>query len=399
MVMPFEGIKVLDLTVWQQGPVATAMLADMGADVIKIEEPGRGDPGRGLVWRSDNAPVNTYFEVHNRNKRGLTLDIRKDAGREVFHKLIEKTDVFVHNQRPGVVERRGIDYATLSKINPRLIYAYGNGFGSKGPDVEKPSFDIIAQGRGAALSVAGEPGEPPPLIQVVGAADWVSGVMLLYGIVTALFTRERTGIGQEVEVSLLGSQAAYGQLALQRYLFSGKAPGKVSRKTVANPLWSTYEAKDGKWLIVAALQADRYWPDFCQVLGLDKVKSDPRFNNINTRREHAEELIVILDKAFKTKNRDEWVKGFEGVDIPCGPVNDYGELAKDPQMLANNYLVDFDHPSVGKFKTVGLPVRLSKTPGSLRLPAPELGQHKEEILLEFGFTWDDIGELIENEVI
>ncbi len=399
MVMPLEGIKILDLTVWQQGPVATAMLADMGADVIKIEEPGRGDPGRGLVWRSDRSPVNTYFELHNRNKRGLSLDIRQDMGREVFYKLVEKVDVFVHNQRPGVVERRKIDYATLSKINPRLIYAYGNGFGSKGPDVEKPSFDIIAQGRGGALSVAGEPGQPPPLIQVIGAADWVSGVMLAYGVMMALFTRERTGIGQEVEVSLLGSQAAYGQLALQRYLFSGKSPGKVSRLTVANPLWSTYQAGDGKWLIVAALQADRFWPDFCKVLGLEKIKDDPKFNRIDTRREHAEELIAILDKTFLTKSRDEWVKSFESVDIPCGPINDYGELANDPQMLANDYIVEFDHPSAGRFKTVGIPVRLSKTPGSIRKESPELGQHKEEILLEYGFTWDEIAKLTEQNVI
>ena len=399
MAMPFEGIKVLDLTVWQQGPVATAMLADMGAEVIKIESPGQGDPGRGLVWRGDHSPLNTYFELHNRNKRGLTLDIRQEAGKQVFYRLIEKADVFVHNQRPGVVERRGLDYATLSKINPRLIYAAGNGFGSKGPDVEKPSFDVIAQGRGGALSVAGEPGGPPPLVQVIGSADWISGVILAYGIVTALFTRERTGVGQEVEVSLLGSQTAYGQLALQRYLFSGRSPGKVSRKSVPNPLWSMYQAGDGKWLVIAALQADRYWPDFCKVLGLEALKDDPRFNVINTRREHAEELITILDKTFLTKNRDEWVKGFEGVDIPVGPVNDYADLANDPQMAVNNYIVDFDHPVAGPIKVVGIPVRLSKTPGKIRMGAPELGQHKEEILLEHGFTWDEIGKLMEDSVI
>jgi len=399
MAMPLEGIRVLDLTIWQQGPVATTMLADMGAEVIKIEQPVQGDPGRGLVWRSDQSVLNTYFELHNRNKRGLTLDIRQEGGREVFYKLIEKTDVFVHNQRPGVAERRKIDYNTLAKINPQLIYAYGNGFGSRGPDIGKPSFDVIAQGRGGMLSVAGEPDAPPPLVQVIGAADWISAVMLAYGIVLALFTRQRTGIGQEVEVSLLGSQAAFGQLALQRYLFSGKSPGKVSRKTVANPLWSMYQAGDGKWLIVAALQADRFWADFCKVLGIEELRDDPRFNVIATRREHAEELIAILDKVFLTKNRDEWIKAFESVDIPCGPVNDYGDLADDPQMLANDYIVNFDHPVAGPIKTVGIPVRLSKTPGSIRIGAPELGQHKEEILLEFGFTWEEIGKLAEEGII
>ncbi len=399
MAMPLEGVKVLELTMWQQGPVAGAMLADMGADVIKIEPPGQGDPGRGLVWRSDGSAVNTYFELHNRNKRGLTLDIRQESGRQVLYRLIEKTDVFLHNQRPGVVERRLIDYNTLSKINPRLIYAYGNGYGSQGADVEKPSFDLIAQGRGGMLSVTGEPGQPPPLIQVIGAADWISAVMLAYGIMVALFTRERTGAGQEVEVSLLGSQAAFGQLALQRALFSGRSPGKVTRKTVANPLWSTYQAGDGKWLIIAALQADRFWADFCKVLGIEELKDDPRFNVIATRREHAEELISILDKTFLTKNRDEWIKGFEAVGIPCGPVNDYGELANDPQMLANGYIVDFDHPVAGRIKTVGIPVRLSKTPGKIRMAAPELGGNKEEILLEFGFTWEEIGKLAAEAII
>lgn len=399
MVMPLDGVKVLDLTVWQQGPVATTMLADMGADVIKIEEVSRGDPGRGLVWRGDQSPLNTYFECHNRNKRGLTLDIRSERGRQVLYKLIETSDVFVHNQRPGVVERRQIDYKTLSQINPRLIYAYGNGYGSKGPDVEKPSFDVIAQGRGGILSVAGEPNEPPPLVQVVGAADWTSAALLAYGVVLALFTRERTGIGQEVEVSLLGSQAALGQLALQRYLFSGKSPGKVSRKTVANPLWSTYQAGDGKWLIVGALQADRFWADFCKVLGIEELKDDPRFNVIGTRRQHAGELISILDKTFLTRDRDQWVKDLAKEDIPCGPVNDYGELANDPQMAANDYIVDFDHPVAGPIKMVATPVRLSKTPGKIRMGAPELGQHKEEILLEYGFTWEEIAKLQGEEVI
>lgn len=399
MPMPFEGIKILDLTIWQQGPVATMMLADMGADVIKIEQPIQGDPGRGLVWRGDHAPLNTYFECHNRNKRGLTLDLSKEPGQKVFYKLAEKADAFVHNLRPGVVERLKIDYQTLSGINPRLIYASGNGYGSKGPNVKKPSFDVIAQGIGGMLSVAGEPESAPPLVQVIGAADWISAAMLAFGIVTALYTRERTGIGQEVEVSLLGSQAAFGQLALQRYLFSGRSPGKVSRKTVANPLWNTYQAGDDKWLIIAALQADRYWPDFCKVLGIDHLIKDSRFDQIPHRREHAGELIEIVDKTFLTRTRDEWIKGFEAVDIPVGPVNDYGDLANDPQMEANDYIVNFNHPAAGPIKVVGPPVRLSKTPGSIRTGAPELGQHKEEVLLEYGFTWDDIAQLTADGMI
>jgi crotonobetainyl-CoA:carnitine CoA-transferase CaiB-like acyl-CoA transferase len=400
MRMPLEGVRVLDLTIWQQGPVSTQMLADMGADVIKIEDRVGGDPGRGLVWKSDQSILNTYFECHNRNKRGITLDIRKEKGKEILYRLVKTSDVFVQNLRPGVAERLKIDYATLSHINPRLIYASGTGFGNKGTDRSKPSFDIIAQGRGGMLSVSGEPHEPPPLIQVNGAADWVGAVVLAYGVMVALFARERRGIGQEVEVSLLGCQASMGQLALQRYLFSQKAPRRMSRKVVRNPLWNTYQAGDDKWIIIAALQSQRFWPDFCGALGIEKLENDTRFNTIDNRGHNAEELILILDKVFSTKPRAEWIKRLEEVDIPCGPVNEYADVANDPQMMANEYIVDFTHPVVGPVKMVGIPVRLSATPGKVRMPAPEFGQHTEEVLMEVAAcNWKEIAQLKSEEVV
>lgn len=399
MTTPLEGVKVLDLTIWQQGPVASAMLADMGADVIKIEQPVQGDPGRGLVWASDKSPLNTYFECHNRNKRGLAVDLTKEKGQQILHRLVKNADVFIHNLRPSAIKKMKADYPNLSQINPRLIYASGNGYGSQGPDVAKASFDIVAQGRGGLLSIAGEPDQPPPLIQVIGAADWVAAAMLSYGIMVALFTREKTGIGQEVEVSLLGSQAALNQLALQRYLFSGRSPVKVSRKSVSNPLWNSYQAGDGKWLILAALQADRYWADFCKILGLENARDDPRFNVIPNRRKNSTALIAILDQAFLKKTRNQWIKEFEKADIPCGQVNDFEDLSKDPQMKANDYIADFNHPTAGPIKLVGIPVKLSKTPGSIRKGAPELGADTEEILLENGFSWDDIGKFREEQVI
>jgi len=397
-MMALEGVKVLDLTIWQQGPVATQMLADMGADVIKIEDRLKGDPGRGLVC--DGSILNTYFECHNRNKKGFTLDLKKKEGQEVLYKLAEKADIFVQNLRPGVAERLNVSYAKLSAINPRLIYASASGFGMSGPDREKPSFDVIAQGRGGMLSVSGEPNNPPPLIQVNGAADWVGAVMLSYGIMVALFERERSGVGQEVDVSLLGSQAAMGQLALQRCLFSGKAPRKMSRAKVRNALWNTYEASDGKWVIIAALQSQRFWPDFCRVLQIQQMENDPRFNSIDNRGDNAVELITILDKVFATKPRDEWIRRLESVDIPCGPVNDYTDVIADPQVAANDYIVDFDHPSAGPIKMVGIPVGLSRTPGAIRIPAPEFGQHTEEVLLDWGgFEWEEIEQLRQKEVI
>lgn len=400
MNLPLEGVRVLDMTIWQQGPVATQMLADMGAEVIKIEERTGGDPGRGLVWHSDRTALNTYFECHNRNKKGITIDLTKDKGKEVIYRLVEKSDVFVQNFRPGVMERLKLDYKTLSQFNPGIIYASGTGWGSKGPDAKKPAFDVLAQGRGGMLSVSGEPDEPPPLIQVNGAADWVGASLLAYGIMVALFNRERHGIGQEVEVSLLGSQAFMGQLGFQRYLFSGKAPRRVSRKAVGNPFWNTYQASDSKWLIIAALQSQRFWPFLCKALGIGELENDSRFNSIESRKENSVELVGILDGVFATRPRAEWIDRLEKVDVPCAPVNDYADLANDTQMLANDYIVDFDHPTAGAVKLVGIPVRLSKTPGKLRIGAPEFGQHTEEVLLEIGeYSWEEIAELKSQEVI
>jgi CoA:oxalate CoA-transferase len=400
MDMALEGIRVLDFTIWQQGPVATQALADMGAEVIKIEDRVGGDPGRGLIWRSDQTVLATYFECHNRNKKGITLDLRKDKGKEVLYRLAEKSDVFVQNLRPGVVERLGVDYPALSKINPRLIYASATGWGSKGPDTRKPSFDVLAQGRGGMLSVSGEPDEPPALIQVNGGADWVGAIVLAYGIMVALFNRERTGKGQEVEASLLGSQAWYGQLGFQRYLFSGKAPRRASRKTLGNPVYNVYQAGDEKWLVIAMLQSQRHWASFCKVIEREELENDPRFNSIESRRENAAEFTSLLDAHFLTKPRAEWMKRLEEVDIPCAAVQDYEDLAHDPQMSVNDYIVDFDHPVAGLVKLVGIPVKLSETPGGVRMPAPEWGQHNMEVLTEIaGYSVEEVACLMEEEVI
>lgn len=400
MQQALEDIRVLDFTIWQQGPVATTALADMGADVIKIEERVGGDPGRGLLWRGDQTPLATYFECHNRNKKGIALDVRKEKGRDVIYRLAKQSDVFVQNFRPGVVERLKIDYKTLSEINPRLIYASATGWGSKGSEVRKPAFDVLAQGRGGMLSVTGEPHEPPPLVQVNGAADWTGGIVLAYGILVALHSREKTGEGQHVDVSLLGAQSWYGQLGLQRALFSGKTPKRVSRTCLANPMYNVYEAEDGKWLVLAALQSQRFWGSFCKVLGISELENDQRFNGIPERSKNSGELTAVLDRVFKTKPRDEWLRLVESIDMPCAPVQDYGELANDPQLIANENIIDFVHPTAGPVKLVANPVRLSKTPWQMKSPAPEFGQNTEEVLLDLcGYTWEELELMRAEEVI
>lgn len=401
---PLEGIRIIDVTMGQHGPVATQMLADMGADVIKVEERVRGDSGRGMRYiMGAQVLLNAYFENNNRNKRGITLDLKKEKGREIIYRLAEKSDVFVTNYREVAVKELAVDYATLSRINPRLIYAVGYGFGKYGPDRDKPALDLAAQARGGIWSISGEPGEPPAIIGA-GMADQVGGGMLAYAIMLALFARERTGLGQEVSTSLLGSQTWLGSVVLQHYLFTGQAStqilSKVARKEARNPLWSIYECQDGKWICLAMLGADPYWPDFCKVMDIEHLEKDPRFENQLKRAENATELIAILDERFASKPREEWMKHLSERELIWAPVNDYADVAADPQVVANDYIVDFDHPSHGQVKLVGIPVKLSKTPGQIRMPAPEFGQHTEEVLIEIGgYSWEELEKLREDEII
>lgn len=401
MTMPLDGIRVLDMTLGQQGPVASMMLADMGADVIKLEDPLIGDPGRYLhAILGVEVPLNFYFENNNRNKRSITVNLKKEKGKEIVYRLAGKSDVFVTNYLRTTVESLGMDYQTISRYNPSIIYAVGSGFGPMGPDHDKACLDIAAQARGGIWSISGEPDQPPVLVGA-GMADQVGAGLLAYGIVLALFSRERTGVGQEVDVSLLAGQAWLGALGLQQYLFySGvQALSRVSRAAAGNPLWSFYRTKDDKWLCLAMLVSDVYWRDFCRTMGIEELEQDPRFESHTARQEHAAELVSILDERFASKTREQWIRRFSEQDrllerkLIWEPFKDYAELAADPQMYANDYIVEFNHPARGSEKRVGIPVKLSRTPGAIRSPAPELGQHTEEVLLELGYTWQDIEKL------
>ena len=405
MTMPLEGIRVLDWTQWQQGPVGSVFLADLGADVIKIEHRERGDPGRGMkfivgIMVGQELQFNTYFESHNRNKRGITLDLSKDKGREVLYRLVEKADVLVHNFRKHVPAKLKVDYETLSKINPRLIYAVGSSFGPEGPESNDAAMDMIAQARSGIMSTINWPGEPPRLGQQ-GMADQVGATHLALAILAALLAREKTGRGQKVEVSLLGSMCWFQQIPLTLVANINKMPQVRHRNEQGNPLWNYYPCSDGNWVMLSMLQSDRYWADFCRVIGRDDLVSDARCDNMFTRGEHCKALIEELDKTFITKTRDEWVKLIKaGGDFIVGPVNTIFDVVTDPQVLANHYVTDFNLPSCGNVKIVNPPFHFSDTPAEVRLPAPEFGQHTEEVLMELGgYTWEDIEKLRTEEVI
>ena len=403
MAMPLDGIRVLDWTIWQQGPVSTAMLGDLGAEVIKIEEREAGDPGRSIFkmgGRDLSDRPNFYFEANNRNKKSITLDLKQQEAREIVYQLVAVSDVFVQNFRKGVARRLGLDYATLREHNSKLIYASATGYGPEGPDSAEPSFDMLGLARSGIMQAVGEP-DMPPLGIAGGVADQMGAIMLAYGVMAALVARERLGVGQQVDASHLGSMAMLQGLSLSARLMMGNAFPRTARKSSANPLWNHYCCADGKWIALGMLQADRYWGDLCRGIGRPELETDERFADQRTRGANAEAAVAILDLVFATKPREEWMKILrEAGDLIFTLVNTVDDLPDDPQVLANDYIVDFEHPEFGKTKVMGMPIRLSETPGQVRLPAPEFGQHTEEVLLDLlEYKWEQISDLRERKVI
>ena len=400
-----EGIRVLDWSAMLNGPVAGAMLGDLGAEVIKIEDPVRGDQARGMHSQFDTAITlpggsTSQFETSNRSHKGMTLDLKQEQGKQILYRMVEKSDIFITNFRKSVTEKLGVDYETLRKYNPRLIYAVGSAFGTRGAWAERRGYDPVAQALSGAMYSFGDRDLEEPESAVGAIFDMMSASLLAYGILAALVARDRTGEGQEVEASLLGSAMHIQALGLNTQLWLGKGAKKNSRKHSANPVANHYKCSDGKWIMLMEPQSDRYWHDICKALGTENLEKDPKFENAKVRAKNRDELIIFLDKVFAAKTRDEWVKRLEPYDFVYAPILDRAEAVSYPQMLENDYIVDYDHPALGKTKIVGFPVRLSKTPAKISYVAPEFGQHTEDILVNtFGYSWEEIGEFRENGVI
>jgi len=402
MPMPLEGIRVVDWTIWQQGPVCSAMLAELGAEVIKVEERTGGDPGRGLARLSGvdlGSLPNFYFEATNRGKKSLTVDLKKPEGLTIVHELVAKSDVFVQNFRQGVAERIGLGYERLRDINPKLIYASGSGYGPEGPESDFPSFDRLGLARSGVMFSAGEPDMGPQAI-VEGIADQMGATILSYGVLAALLARDRHGIGQKVDASLLGSMMWLQNLSVSCRCMMGFAIPRQARAQAINPLWNHYPCGDGKWLALGMLQADRYWPAVCRAIGRPELAGDERFATMAARGGNAPECIRILEEAFATAPRDEWIARLRAAgDVIVTPVNSVDDLPADPQVKANRYIVEVEHPQFGTTSMLGFPIRFSATTTQVR-PAPEFGQHTEQILTEvLGYTWERVAELKDGEVI
>jgi crotonobetainyl-CoA:carnitine CoA-transferase CaiB-like acyl-CoA transferase len=401
MAGPLDGVRVVEITMFQQGPVAGMRLGDLGAEVIKVE-PKTGDPGRGMMRMvgvdAGLKGRNYYFESNNRNKKSIVLDLRTEKGLEVFLKLIDRADVFLTNMSIEAPLRIGIGPEVLLKRNPRLIYAHASGWGRKGPDANELSFDYTGIARSGTMMMCGERGGPPGVL-IPGMGDEQGGLICAWAVTAALYAREKTGRGQLVDTSLMGSLIALHGVSFSAPGVLGKEFPRLLRSEAGNPIYNHYKCKDDKWIVLAHLQPDRYWPNVCRAMGLAKLEHDPRFNSIEARHDNARELVAILDERFATRTREEWMEIFKKEGIIYTPVQSASEVFEDEQALANDYIIPVDHPVWGRIKMLGFPWAFHETPASVSREAPELGQHTEEILLELGYSWEDIAALKDAEVI
>ena len=401
---PLKGIKVLDWTMWQFGPVSASMMGDMGADVIKIESI-EGDAGRTLSSAAKNKTSlwgdrNAYFDTCNRSKRGIALDLKNPEGKEIIYRLVKGADVFVQNFRKGVAERLGMDYETLRQHNSLLVYGSASGYGPEGPDSYAPSFDGCGLARGGLMMAATPLGAQEPAWVQGGVADQVGAISLCLGVLSALVARNQQGVGQKVDASHLSSVMWLQGLAVSMDSMMGKWRGPNDRTRPANPLVGLYKCKGDRWVMLMMLQADRYWPPFAAAMGIPELIDDPRFDSLTARTENGHELVQILDKRFATKSYEEWDSVFrEAGDFIYAKVQSLSELEHDPQVIANHYISTVPHPTLGEAKMCSHPVIYSETPAGIWREAPELGQHTEEVLLEVGYDWGDIEKLRDSGAI
>ena len=410
LALALDGIKVVDLSQVAAVPIAAQHLADFGAEVIHIEHPVRGDWWReSQAIRSNRVPavasdVNYIWQNYNRNKRSLTIDIKQKNGQEIIYRLVKKADVFLSNLRPFELKRYNLEYDTLTQLNSELIYGNLTGYGGKGLEKDNPAYDNVAYWARAGIAYQMTAPTMRPTNGVGAFGDNVAGMSLFAGVMTALYVRERTGMGQEINVSLfhtgiyqLAGEISGTLVTGQEYLEGARIASKEAGEEAINPLAVTYKTKDERWFLLHILQPEKYWSDFCRAIEREDLEHDPRFESFQPRRENRVALFHILEEVFLSKTLAEWKSRMVG--IPASPVQNHREVVADPQARANDFFTTVEHPTHGRIEVIANPIKLSKTPASIRMPAPEFGQHTEEVLLEYGYTWEDIGQLKEQNII
>ena len=376
-----EGLRVIDFTQAMAAPFGTMNLADMGADVIKIEPPVTGEPTRELSSVTQNGHSATFMTM-NRSKRGLTVDLKTPEGVLIVKRLAKTADVFVQNYRPGVAERLGLGYEALSAVNPRLIYCSVSGFGGTGPYAARGGYDLIAQGMSGIISVTGD--EDAPAKSGVPLSDLCAGLFAAYGILCALEYRERTGLGQLVDTSLLEAAMALTVWESTEYWVTGQAPRPLGSAHRLTAPYQAVRAADGYFNVGA--NNDKLFEGLCRAIGRPELRDDARFATSALRMEHRAALIEAIEKTTAGEPSAHWLRHLEHAGVPSGPINTYAEALADPHTLARQMVVDLMHPGAGPIKALGIPVKLSDTPGAVDRPAPLLGQHTADILTELGYT-------------
>ena len=384
-----DGVKVLDLTQIMAGPYCTMILADMGADVVKVEKPNGGDDTRRMGPPFIEGESAAFLGI-NRNKRSIVVDLRSDEGREIVMEMARRYDILVQNFRPGSLERMGLGYDQVRELNPSMVYCTISGFGVTGPYARRGGFDLVTQGMSGLMSVTGHPDSPPTKVGVP-VCDLNAGMFAAIGILTAYINRLKTGEGQHVDTSLLEGGIAYTFWESAMYFATGTIPGpKGSAHRLTAP-YQAFETSDGYVNVGAANQAN--WERLCSAIEREDLVSDPRFVEPKDRMNNLDALIATLEQTFSLKSSDYWLDALEAAGVPAGPIYDIQQVYEDPQVRAREMIVETDHPVAGRTSNIGIPIKLSETPGRFQRPAPTLGQHTNEVLGELGRTDNDIAAL------
>ena len=394
---PLEGTRVLDLTHVLAGPFAAMILADLGAEVIKVEQPEIGDRSRSSGPFIDGE--SSYFMSVNRGKLGFSVDLSKARGKELLLQLVDNSDVVLENFAPGTMRRLGLDYPVLRDRNPSIIYAAISGFGQDGPYSSKPALDVVVQGMGGILSVTGEPGGPP-IRPGVSQGDITAGLFAVIGILSALQERNRSGLGQMVDIGMLDCQVTIQENAFARYFATGEVPTPLGTRHPVTAPFQVFQTSDG-YITIALIEGRKErWPLLCSAIDRVDLIDDPRFDTGWTRSQNHHELEPILSEALMKKTSQEWLEELEALGIACGPVNTIDKVAQDPQVNHRGMIKEYNHSRLGKVKAVNTPVKLSRTPTGNDSSSPDLGEHTEHLLRDLlGMQEQEIASLREEEVI
>jgi len=392
---PLEGIRVLSFGRALAGPFCTMLLCDLGAEVVKIEEPGKGDLARFMGPYLQG--ISSYFLSINRGQKSLTLDLQKPEGQRIALELSKRNDILIENFRPGVMDRLGLGYAKIAGHNPKIIYASISGFGQKGPYAFKPAYDMIAQGMGGAVSITGEPGRPPVRVGF-SIGDIGSALFAATAILAALHERERSGKGQYLDVAMLDSQVALCENAMARYFASGEIPRPLGTRHPLMTPFQIFPTQDGYLILITVSNED--WKKFCRLAGREDLLEDDRFQSHPTRIANYAAFEKAMNELMKTRTTAAWLELLEPAGIICGPVNNIEQVVQDPHIQAREMIAEVNHPRLGKLKVTGTPMKFSRTPCKIDKASPEVGEHTEEILSAFlGISSGGIEELRKKKVI